>query len=85
LPQPLAQLILACLSKHRLQRPGNAAELDRLLMRVRVWREGVTESGSVPRERVSFSWAILRHAARIARDDRAPESFGAGCWIPRSL
>jgi serine/threonine-protein kinase len=36
LPQPLAQLILACLSKHRLQRPGNAAELDRLLMRVRV-------------------------------------------------
>jgi len=36
LPQPLAQLILACLSKQRLQRPGNAAELDRLLMRVRV-------------------------------------------------
>jgi serine/threonine-protein kinase len=36
LPQPLAQLILACLSKHRLQRPGSAADLDRLLMRVRV-------------------------------------------------
>jgi serine/threonine-protein kinase len=35
LPEPLAQLILACLSKHRLQRPGSAAELDRLLMRVR--------------------------------------------------
>jgi hypothetical protein len=36
LPEPLAQLILACLSKHRLQRPGSAADLDRLLMRVRV-------------------------------------------------
>ena len=35
LPEPLAQLILACLSKHRLQRPGSAADLDRLLMRVR--------------------------------------------------
>jgi serine/threonine-protein kinase len=36
LPEPLAQLILACLSKHRLQRPASATDLDRLLMRVRV-------------------------------------------------
>jgi HAMP domain-containing protein len=36
LPEPLARLILACLSKHRLERPPSAAELDRLLMRIRV-------------------------------------------------
>jgi serine/threonine-protein kinase len=36
LPEPLSQLILACLAKHRLQRPASAADLDRLLMRVRV-------------------------------------------------
>jgi len=36
LPEPLAQVILACLSKHRLERPASAADLDRLLMRVRV-------------------------------------------------
>lgn len=35
-PEPLAQIILSCLSKHRLQRPASAADLDRLLMRVRV-------------------------------------------------
>jgi len=35
LPEPLAQIILACLSKHRLERPANAGDLDRLLMRVR--------------------------------------------------
>ena len=34
LPEPLAQLILACLAKSRLQRPATAADLDRLLMRV---------------------------------------------------
>jgi serine/threonine-protein kinase len=36
LPEPLARTILACLSKHRLQRPASAADLDRLLMRVRL-------------------------------------------------
>jgi serine/threonine-protein kinase len=36
IPEPLAHLILGCLAKHRLQRPASAAELDRLLMRVRV-------------------------------------------------
>jgi serine/threonine-protein kinase len=36
LPEPLARLILACLAKHRPQRPASAAELDRLLMRVRL-------------------------------------------------
>jgi serine/threonine-protein kinase len=35
-PEALAQIILSCLSKHRLQRPASAADLDRLLMRVRV-------------------------------------------------
>jgi serine/threonine-protein kinase len=34
LPEPLARIILECLSKHRLQRPASAADLDRLLMRV---------------------------------------------------
>jgi serine/threonine-protein kinase len=36
LPEPLARIILECLSKHRLQRPASAADLDRLLMRVRL-------------------------------------------------
>jgi serine/threonine-protein kinase len=36
LPEPLARIILDCLSKHRLQRPASAADLDRLLMRVRL-------------------------------------------------
>lgn len=35
LPEALAWVILACLSKHRLERPASAADLDRLLMRVR--------------------------------------------------
>jgi HAMP domain-containing protein/predicted Ser/Thr protein kinase len=36
MPQALAEIILACLSKHRAQRPSSAADLDRWLMRVRV-------------------------------------------------
>jgi serine/threonine-protein kinase len=36
LPETLAQLILTCLAKSRLQRPATAADLDRLLMRVHV-------------------------------------------------
>jgi serine/threonine-protein kinase len=35
LPDGVAHIILACLSKHRLQRPASAADLDRMLMRVR--------------------------------------------------
>jgi hypothetical protein len=35
LPASLAELILACLAKSRLERPATAAELERLLMRVR--------------------------------------------------
>jgi len=35
LPEPLAQAILACLSKAKADRPSTAADLDRLLMRVR--------------------------------------------------
>jgi serine/threonine-protein kinase len=35
LPAALAAFILACLAKERLQRPSGAAELDRMLMRVR--------------------------------------------------
>jgi serine/threonine-protein kinase len=35
LPEPLAQIILSCLAKARLHRPANAADLDRLLTRVR--------------------------------------------------
>jgi eukaryotic-like serine/threonine-protein kinase len=34
IPETLAQLILTCLAKSRLQRPATAADLDRLLMRV---------------------------------------------------
>lgn len=36
IPQALAEIILACLSKHRAQRPASAVDLDRWLMRVRV-------------------------------------------------
>lgn len=36
IPPALAEIILACLSKHRAQRPASAVELDRWLMRVRV-------------------------------------------------
>jgi HAMP domain-containing protein/predicted Ser/Thr protein kinase len=36
LPEMAGQIILACLEKSRLQRPATAADLDRLLMRVRV-------------------------------------------------
>ncbi|MBK5254568.1 MAG: protein kinase, partial [Vicinamibacteria bacterium] len=36
LPESLAEIILACLSKHRAQRPATAVDLDRGLMRVRV-------------------------------------------------
>lgn len=36
LPASLAEIILACLSKHRAQRPASAVDLDRGLMRVRV-------------------------------------------------
>lgn len=36
LPEPLARLILTCLAKSRVHRPASAADLDRLLMRVRV-------------------------------------------------
>lgn len=36
LPETLAQLMLTCLAKSRLQRPATAADLDRLLMRVHV-------------------------------------------------
>jgi serine/threonine-protein kinase len=35
LPEMLVGIILACLHKSRLRRPGSAAELERLLMRVR--------------------------------------------------
>jgi HAMP domain-containing protein len=35
LPEPLAQIVLSCLAKARLHRPASAADLDRLLMRVR--------------------------------------------------
>ncbi len=35
-PAGLAEIILACLSKHRAQRPSTAVDLDRWLMRVRV-------------------------------------------------
>ena len=35
LPEPLAQIILSCLAKARLHRPATAADLDRLLTRVR--------------------------------------------------
>jgi serine/threonine-protein kinase len=35
LPETLVGIILACLHKSRLRRPGSAAELERLLMRVR--------------------------------------------------
>jgi serine/threonine-protein kinase len=34
LPEALAQIILTCLAKSRLQRPATAGDLDRLLMRV---------------------------------------------------
>ncbi len=36
IPAALAEIILACLSKHRAQRPASAMDLDRWLMRVRV-------------------------------------------------
>ncbi len=36
MPAALAEIILACLSKHRAQRPASAVDLDRWLMRVRV-------------------------------------------------
>jgi serine/threonine-protein kinase len=36
LPASLAEIILACLSKHLAQRPATAVDLDRWLMRVRV-------------------------------------------------
>ncbi|HEX6740074.1 MAG TPA: protein kinase [Vicinamibacteria bacterium] len=36
LPEALAQIVLSCLAKARLHRPGSAAELDRLLTRVRM-------------------------------------------------
>jgi hypothetical protein len=36
MPAALAEVILACLSKHRAQRPASAVDLDRWLMRVRV-------------------------------------------------
>jgi serine/threonine-protein kinase len=36
IPPALAEIILACLSKHRAQRPSSAVDLDRWLMRVRV-------------------------------------------------
>jgi len=35
LPELLSQVILSCLSKVRADRPATAADLDRLLMRVR--------------------------------------------------
>ena len=35
IPESLARIILACLAKQRLERPSGAAELDRMLMRVR--------------------------------------------------
>jgi serine/threonine-protein kinase len=35
LPETLSQLILSCLDKAKLRRPGSAAELERMLMRVR--------------------------------------------------
>ncbi|MEO5763385.1 MAG: protein kinase [Vicinamibacteria bacterium] len=36
IPASLSEMILACLSKHRAQRPATAVDLDRWLMRVRV-------------------------------------------------
>ncbi len=36
IPAGLAEIILACLAKHRAQRPASAVDLDRWLMRVRV-------------------------------------------------
>jgi len=36
LPQTLAEVILFCLQKNRLERPGSAAELEQALMRVRM-------------------------------------------------
>lgn len=36
IPAALAEIILACLAKHRAQRPASATDLDRWLMRVRV-------------------------------------------------
>jgi serine/threonine-protein kinase len=36
IPAALAEIILACLAKHRAQRPATALDLDRWLMRVRV-------------------------------------------------
>lgn len=36
LPESLAQIVLTCLAKTRLHRPASAAELERMLMRVRV-------------------------------------------------
>jgi serine/threonine-protein kinase len=36
LTETLARIIVNCLSKSRVHRPASAAELDRLLMRVRI-------------------------------------------------
>src|SRR5262249_47278901 len=36
LPTTLAEVILVCLAKNRLERPGSAAELEQALMRVRM-------------------------------------------------
>lgn len=36
IPASLSEIILACLAKHRAQRPATAVDLDRWLMRVRV-------------------------------------------------
>lgn len=36
IPAALSEIILACLAKHRAQRPSSATDLDRWLMRVRV-------------------------------------------------
>jgi serine/threonine protein kinase len=36
IPFALSEIILACLAKHRAQRPASASDLDRWLMRVRV-------------------------------------------------
>jgi serine/threonine-protein kinase len=35
LPETLSRLILSCLDKAKLRRPASAAELERMLMRVR--------------------------------------------------